>query len=235
PRFQNLRPSGCGLTACERRAGVLFLRGLDHVLGQTRRQPDGARSLLSCLHVGGSDVDDPVGVDLERHLDAHLATVADAEAGELEFAQQFALRGLARLPLVDADLHLLLAVAVGGVRLRFLDRDRRVLVDDLVGVPADSSAVRSITLPVGSWQMPSTWILARPSRPTSILARSDASFSICRQYLFNLKSMPCCFRKFSASQVMIRSSKSSPPRYVSPAVDKTSNTSLPISSTEISH
>ncbi len=41
--------------------------------------------------------------------------------------------------------------------------------------------------------------------------------------------MPWALRKLSASQVMMRSSKSSPPRYVSPAVLKTSNTSLPIS------
>src|SRR5882672_1202764 len=38
-----------------------------------------------------------------------------------------------------------------------------------------SVAARSITLPAGSWQMPSTWILETPSRPTSILARSEAS------------------------------------------------------------
>src|SRR5205814_5437336 len=38
----------------------------------------------------------------------------------------------------------------------------------------------------------------------------------------------------SASQVMMRSSKSSPPRYVSPAVESTSKTSLPISRMEMS-
>ena len=88
-----------------------------------------SRSAADTLH-------DAVGVDLEGHLDLHLAAVADAEAGELELAQHLALVGPVRLALVDADLHLLLAVAAGGEGLRLVDGDRGVLVDDLLGVAA---------------------------------------------------------------------------------------------------
>src|SRR3954463_1719925 len=49
---------------------------------------------------------------------------------------------------------------------------------------------RSIPLPVGSWQIPSMWIFATASLPTSIFARSLASLSICRQYLLSRRSIP---------------------------------------------
>src|SRR5204863_1544721 len=123
PRSRSLPPSSGSLTPRELRPRVLLLRGLDHVLRQTRGQADRAGGLLTRLHVRSGHVDDAVGVDLEGHLDAHLAAIADAEPGELELAEQLALGRLVRFALVDLDLHLLLAVAVGGVRLAALDRD----------------------------------------------------------------------------------------------------------------
>ena len=109
---------------------------LDVRLGEARGEGDGGGRSSGRSPCPRGHVDDAVGVDLEGHLDLHLAAVADAEAGELELAQHLALVGLVRLALVDADLHLLLAVAAGGEGLRLVDRDGRVLVDDLLGVAA---------------------------------------------------------------------------------------------------
>mmetsp|Transcript_853 Transcript_853/g.3333 ORF Transcript_853/g.3333 Transcript_853/m.3333 type:complete len:480 (-) Transcript_853:793-2232(-) len=69
---------------------------------------------------------------------------------------------------------------------------------------------------------------------SSILAFSLASVSLCRACLSFLRSMPSFFSKSSAKKSVIRLSKSSPPRWVSPEVDRTSKTPSPTSSTETS-
>ncbi len=57
---------------------------------------------------------------------------------------------------------------------------------------------------------------------SSHLAFSAASFSRCRAMRSCRRSIPVDLRKSSSSQSMIFLSKSSPPRYVSPAVALTS-------------
>ena len=69
---------------------------------------------------------------------------------------------------------------------------------------------------------------------SSILAFSAASFSRCRAMRSWRRSTPCSFMNSSHSQSMIRWSKSSPPRKVSPLVALTSNTPSPTSRMEIS-
>ena len=63
---------------------------------------------------------------------------------------------------------------------------------------------------------------------SSILARSAASRSRWSAILSCLRSIPCSLWNSSAIQSMMRWSKSSPPRCVSPLVAMTSNTPSPI-------
>ena len=68
----------------------------------------------------------------------------------------------------------------------------------------------------------------------SILAFSAASFNLCNASLSDFKSIALSFLNSLAKYSTIVSSKSSPPRNVSPFVDLTSNTPSPISSIEMS-
>ena len=71
---------------------------------------------------------------------------------------------------------------------------------------------------------------------SSIFAFSAASFRRCRAILSWRRSMPpLSAANLSAIQSMTRWSQSSPPRWLSPAVDRTSNTPSPSSSTETSN
>jgi len=70
---------------------------------------------------------------------------------------------------------------------------------------------------------------------SSHFAFSAASFRRCSAIASLDKSMPFSFLNSATSQSMIRWSKSSPPRCVSPLVAFTSNTPSPISSTEMSN
>ncbi len=70
---------------------------------------------------------------------------------------------------------------------------------------------------------------------SSFFAFSAASFKRCSAILSWRRSMPCSRRNSSASQLMMRWSKSSPPRCVSPLVAFTSKTPSPRSSSEISN
>ena len=70
---------------------------------------------------------------------------------------------------------------------------------------------------------------------SSILAFSEASLSRCTAILSFDRSTPCSFLKVSTSQFMTRSSQSSPPSWVLPLVDLTSNTPSPISRIETSN
>ena len=68
----------------------------------------------------------------------------------------------------------------------------------------------------------------------SFLAFSAASFKRCIAILSWDRSIPLSALKFSTNQSMILLSKSSPPRCVSPLVDRTSNTPSPNSRIETS-
>ncbi|CAO5676131.1 MAG: hypothetical protein NEHIOOID_00647 [Holosporales bacterium] len=70
---------------------------------------------------------------------------------------------------------------------------------------------------------------------SSIFAFSAASFKRCNASLSPRRSMPLSFLNSSAIKSIMRMSKSSPPKKVSPFVDLTSNTPSPISKTEISN
>ena len=69
----------------------------------------------------------------------------------------------------------------------------------------------------------------------SILAFSAASFKRCKAIGSWVKSAPSSFLNSSTSQLMITWSKSSPPRWVSPFVESTSNTPPPNSRIDISN
>ena len=69
---------------------------------------------------------------------------------------------------------------------------------------------------------------------SSILAFSAASFNLCSASLSDFKSIPLSFLNSPAKYSTIVSSKSSPPKNVSPFVDLTSKTPSPISRIEIS-
>ena len=68
----------------------------------------------------------------------------------------------------------------------------------------------------------------------SIFAFSAASFNLCKANLSFFKSIPLSFLNSEAKYSTMASSKSSPPKNVSPLVDFTSKTPSPISKIEIS-
>src|SRR5262249_15665687 len=123
------RKSLAGAVTRQLRLSIGFDRSLDVCLGETGGKADGGGGLLSRIHVGGGNVDDAIGVDLERDLDLHLPPVTDAEAREFEFTEHFALPRFVGFALVDPDLHLLLPVPAGGEGLGPVNGDGRVFVD----------------------------------------------------------------------------------------------------------
>ena len=88
--------------------------------------------------------------------------------------------------------------------------------------------------PVASAVMNGRFIFVCITEESSHFAFSAASFNLCIACLSFFKSMPSCFLNSAHNQSMIFWSKSSPPRCVSPEVDKTSWTPSPISKTETS-
>ena len=70
---------------------------------------------------------------------------------------------------------------------------------------------------------------------SSIFAFSAASFNLCNASLSDFKSIPLSFLNSLTKYSTIVSSKSSPPKKVSPFVDFTSNTPSPISKIETSN
>mmetsp|Transcript_100910 Transcript_100910/g.289646 ORF Transcript_100910/g.289646 Transcript_100910/m.289646 type:complete len:333 (-) Transcript_100910:359-1357(-) len=88
--------------------------------------------------------------------------------------------------------------------------------------------------PVASAVMKGREILASLTPESSIFAFSAASVRRCSACLSFSKSMPSTVLNSAASQSTITLSKSSPPRWVSPLVDSTSQTPSPTSSTETS-
>ena len=77
------------------------------------------------------DVDDPVRVDVEGHLDLRHAPRRRRDADELELAERLVERRHLRLALQDVDLDRRLVVLRGGERLRLAGRDRGVPLDEL--------------------------------------------------------------------------------------------------------
>ncbi|CNK49420.1 Uncharacterised protein [Mycobacterium tuberculosis] len=73
-----------------------------------------------------------------------------------------------------------------------------------------------------------------PDEDSSILAFSAASRSRCIAILSLVRSMPLVPLNLSTSHCTTRSSQSSPPRWLSPEVARTSTTPSPISSSETS-
>ena len=88
--------------------------------------------------------------------------------------------------------------------------------------------------PVASAVINGRFISVSIAEDNSIFAFSALSFSLCSAILSLLRSMPWSFLNSATSQSIIRRSKSSPPRYVSPLVDLTSMTPSPNSRTETS-
>ena len=88
--------------------------------------------------------------------------------------------------------------------------------------------------PVLSAVMKGKFISVWAAEDNSIFAFSAASFNLCKANLSFLKSIPLSFLNSSIKYFTIASSKSSPPKKVSPLVDLTSKTPSPISSIETS-
>ncbi len=84
--------------------------------------------LVGRLVLGG-DVDDAVGVDVERHLDLRHAARGRRNADEVELAEQLVVGGHFALALEDPDRDRRLVVLGGREDLALLGRDRRVALD----------------------------------------------------------------------------------------------------------
>ena len=89
--------------------------------------------------------------------------------------------------------------------------------------------------PLASAVMKGKLILVSNTDDNSHLAFSAASLTRCIACLSPFKSIPSCFLNSSQIQSITFWSKSSPPKCVSPEVDKTSCTPSPISRTETSN
>jgi hypothetical protein len=87
--------------------------------------------LLAGRLVLGADVQDAVGVDVERDLDLRHAARRRRDALEVELAERLVARRHLALALVDLDRHRRLVVVGGREGLRELGRDGRVLLDHL--------------------------------------------------------------------------------------------------------
>src|SRR3546814_6480934 len=70
------------------------------------------------LFRSGMDIDDAVGVDVERHLDLRHAARGGRNADKVELAQHLVVGRHLALALEDADRHRLLVVVSGGEDLR---------------------------------------------------------------------------------------------------------------------
>ena len=141
---------------------VLLDHLLDLVLPETRGERDLGRRGFARRLVGGRDVHDAVGVDLEGHVDLHVRPQALLEARELELTEHRVVGGLAVVALIDADAHRFLMVLDGRERARLLDRDRRVSLDHRLGesAPPPRSAGRGASRRAASSPAP-----RRPATP----------------------------------------------------------------------
>ena len=110
------------------RLGVLH-HLVDLFFRETRRSGDRDLLLAAGADVFGRNVDDAVGVDVERHLDLRHATRCRRNADEVEFAERLVVRGHRPLALQHVDLDRSLIVRSGREDLALTRRDRRILLD----------------------------------------------------------------------------------------------------------
>src|SRR5215204_4992083 len=113
--------------------GGVRLSVLDHLVDvgfrEAARGLDADLLLLAGRLVLGRDVDDAVGVDVERDLDLRHAARRRRDADQVELAQQLVDRRHLALALEDADRDRGLAVLGGREGLALLGWDRRVAID----------------------------------------------------------------------------------------------------------
>ncbi len=104
---------------------------LDLVVLQARAALDPDLLLVARPEILRRDVDDPVRVDVERHLDLRHAARRRRDADELELAERLVERRHLGLALEHVDLDRRLVVLGGREHLRLLRRDGRVALDQL--------------------------------------------------------------------------------------------------------
>src|SRR5438094_545326 len=214
---------------------------LDHLIDVFVTEPGGGLNpdllLLARRLVFGGDVQDPVCIDVERHLDLRHAPRGRRNPGQLELADRAVVERHLALALQHMDLDRRLVVFRGREDLRLLGRDRRVPLNENGRVPPRGSIPRdsgvtssrrtSFTSPASTPPLIAAPI-ATPSSGFTPLRGSHAIGSLDRSTAWS--------RLHSAtSHSMMRASKSSPPRCVSPLVDFTSNTPAASSRTEMSY
>ena len=108
---------------------------LDHLLNLGLVEPRAAFD-ANLLHlaralVGCGDVEDAVGIDVERHLDLRHAAGCSRNADELELAERLVVASDLALTLEHVDLNGRLPVFGGREDLGLAGRDRRVALDQL--------------------------------------------------------------------------------------------------------
>src|SRR5260221_4186591 len=174
---------------------------------------------------------------LDGRADSHYLVRVDALVRLFveELAHQIDHRRHARL---STHQHYLLHVGCldSRIRQRLHDRATRALMRSPTNCSslARESVITRCLGPLASAVMKGRLISVCSDEESSILARSAASFKRCNAIRSLRRSMPCSLRNSSASQSMIRWSKSSPPRCVSPLVALTSMTPSPNCKMEIS-
>src|SRR5690606_41265022 len=97
---------------------------------QAARSLDADLLLLAGALVLGRNVDDAVGVDVERDLDLRHTTRRGRDAAQVKLAKQLVVRRHFTLALEDADRHRILVVLGGREYLALLGRDRGVALDE---------------------------------------------------------------------------------------------------------
>jgi hypothetical protein len=112
-----------------------LLSFIDHALDLLLRQTalvvgDGdAVRLAGCL-VGGRDVENTVGVNVESDLDLRNTTRSGRDTGEFELAEKVVVLGARTLTLVHLDEHTGLVVGVCRERLGLFGGDGCVTLDE---------------------------------------------------------------------------------------------------------
>ena len=113
----------------------MLLGVLDHFLdlglGEARRRFDGDLVFLAGRLVLGIDVQDAVGVDVERDLDLRQAARRRRNPFQIELAEALVARRHVTLALQHVDGHRRLIVVGGREHLLRLSRNGRVLLDEL--------------------------------------------------------------------------------------------------------
>src|SRR5690606_9597139 len=97
---------------------------------QAARSLDADLLLLAGALVLGRNVDDAVGVDVERDLDLRHTTRRGRDADQVKLAKQLVVRRHFTLALEDADRHRILIVRGGREYLALPGRNRGVALDE---------------------------------------------------------------------------------------------------------